>query len=60
MTKNQLLWKMPLSKLLITVFIEAPKLGDRVNMGAGAKILGNVTLEDEVNICFNYPSGATC
>ncbi|MGE5658575.1 MAG: serine O-acetyltransferase [Actinomycetota bacterium] len=33
--------------------LEAPKLGDRVNVGAGAKILGNVTLGDDVNIGAN-------
>lgn len=32
---------------------EAPKLGDRVNVGAGAKILGNVTIGDGVNIGAN-------
>ena len=32
---------------------EAPKLGDRVNVGAGAKILGNVTIGDDVNIGAN-------
>ncbi|HEY9693949.1 MAG TPA: serine O-acetyltransferase [Oculatellaceae cyanobacterium] len=44
---------------------DAPKLGDRVNVGAGAKILGNVTLGDDVNIGANavvlsdIPPGAT-
>jgi serine acetyltransferase len=33
--------------------LEAPKLGNRVNVGAGAKILGNVTIEDDVNIGAN-------
>lgn len=32
---------------------EAPKLGDRVNVGAGAKILGGVTIGDDVNIGAN-------
>lgn len=32
---------------------EAPKLGDRVNVGAGAKILGAVTIGDDVNIGAN-------
>ncbi|MDJ0601648.1 MAG: serine acetyltransferase [Crocosphaera sp.] len=32
---------------------DAPKLGKRVNVGAGAKILGNVTLGDDVNIGAN-------
>ncbi len=32
---------------------EAPKLSDRVNVGAGAKILGNVTIGDDVNIGAN-------
>lgn len=45
--------------------LDAPKLGDRVNVGAGAKILGNVTLGDDVNIGANavvlsdIPSGKT-
>ncbi|HLO46996.1 MAG TPA: serine O-acetyltransferase [Kamptonema sp.] len=45
--------------------LDAPKLGDRVNIGAGAKILGNVTLGDDVNIGANavvlsdIPSGKT-
>ncbi len=44
---------------------EAPKLGDRVNVGAGAKILGGVTIGDDVNIGANavvlsdIPSGKT-
>jgi serine O-acetyltransferase len=33
--------------------LEAPKLGDRVNVGAGAKILGNVTLGNDVNVGAN-------
>jgi N-acetylglucosaminyl-diphospho-decaprenol L-rhamnosyltransferase len=33
--------------------LEAPKLGRRVNVGAGAKILGNVVLGDDVNIGAN-------
>ena len=32
---------------------EAPKLGDRVNVGAGAKILGNVTIGNDANIGAN-------
>lgn len=32
---------------------EAPKLGKRVNVGAGAKILGGVTIGDDVNIGAN-------
>lgn len=32
---------------------EAPKLGDRVNIGAGAKILGGVIIGDDVNIGAN-------
>ncbi|MFB2983474.1 serine O-acetyltransferase [Microseira sp. BLCC-F43] len=45
--------------------LEAPKLGDRVNVGAGAKILGGVTIGDDVNIGANavvlkdIPSGMT-
>lgn len=45
--------------------LEAPKLGKRVNVGAGAKILGNVTIGDDVNIGANavvlsdIPSGKT-
>jgi serine O-acetyltransferase len=44
---------------------DAPKLGDRVNVGAGAKIFGNVTIGDDVNIGANavvlsdIPSGKT-
>ena len=44
---------------------EAPKLGKRVNIGAGAKILGNVTIGDDVCIGANavvisdIPSGQT-
>jgi len=33
--------------------LEAPKLGNRVNIGAGAKILGNVNIGDDVNIGAN-------
>jgi serine O-acetyltransferase len=33
--------------------LEAPMLGDRVNVGAGAKILGGITLGDDVNIGAN-------
>lgn len=32
---------------------EAPKLGNRVNVGAGAKILGGVTIGDDANIGAN-------
>ena len=32
---------------------ETPKLGARVNIGAGAKILGNVSIGDDVNIGAN-------
>lgn len=45
--------------------LEAPKLGKRVNIGAGAKIFGNVTIGDDVNIGANavvlidVPAGAT-
>ena len=45
--------------------LEAPKLGNRVNIGAGAKILGNVTIGDDVSIGANavvlcdVPTGAT-
>lgn len=45
--------------------LEAPKLGDRVNVGAGAKILGKITLGDDVNIGANavvlidVPTGGT-
>nr|WP_245824394.1 MULTISPECIES: serine O-acetyltransferase [Planktothrix] len=44
---------------------DAPKLGKRVNIGAGAKILGNVTIGDDVCIGANavvlsdVPSGET-
>jgi serine acetyltransferase len=44
---------------------DAPKLGNRVNVGAGAKIFGNVTIGDDVNIGANavvlsdIPSGKT-
>jgi Serine acetyltransferase len=44
---------------------DAPKLGDRVNVGAGAKIFGNVIIGDDVNIGANavvlsdIPSGKT-
>lgn len=44
---------------------DAPKLGKRVNVGAGAKIFGNVTIEDDVNIGANavvlsdIPTGKT-
>ncbi|HEX4131712.1 MAG TPA: serine O-acetyltransferase [Pirellulales bacterium] len=44
---------------------DAPMLGRRVNVGAGAKILGAVTIGDDVNIGANavvlsdIPSGAT-
>ncbi len=33
--------------------LDAPKLGKRVNIGAGAKILGNIQLGDDVNIGAN-------
>jgi serine O-acetyltransferase len=33
--------------------LEAPKLGCRVNVGAGAKILGNVTIGDDASIGAN-------
>ena len=45
--------------------LEAPSLGERVNVGAGAKILGNVTIGDDANIGANavvlsdIPSGQT-
>ncbi|NJM76431.1 MAG: serine acetyltransferase [Acaryochloridaceae cyanobacterium RU_4_10] len=45
--------------------LEAPKLGDRVNVGAGAKILGKIALGDDVNIGANavvlidIPAGGT-
>ena len=44
---------------------DAPKLGKRVNVGAGAKIFGNVTIGDDVNIGANavvlsdIPAGKT-
>lgn len=44
---------------------DAPKLGHRVNVGAGAKIFGNVTIGDDANIGANavvlcdVPAGAT-
>ncbi|NJO93421.1 MAG: serine acetyltransferase [Hydrococcus sp. RM1_1_31] len=44
---------------------EAPKLGARVNVGAGAKILGNIAIADDVNIGANavvladLPPGST-
>ncbi|ACK73641.1 serine O-acetyltransferase [Gloeothece citriformis PCC 7424] len=45
--------------------LEAPKLGARVNVGAGAKLLGSITLGDDVNIGANavvlsdVPAGQT-
>ncbi|MEX0268892.1 serine O-acetyltransferase [Leptolyngbyaceae cyanobacterium UHCC 1019] len=45
--------------------LEAPKLGARVNVGAGAKIFGAVTIGDDANIGANavvlidVPAGAT-
>lgn len=45
--------------------LEAPKLGARVNVGAGAKIFGAVTIGDDANIGANavvlidIPAGAT-
>jgi serine O-acetyltransferase len=45
--------------------LESPQLGDRVNVGAGAKILGGVSLGDDVNIGANavvlsdIPAGQT-
>ena len=45
--------------------LEAPKLGARVNIGAGAKIFGNVSIGDDANIGANavvlcdVPAGAT-
>jgi serine acetyltransferase len=45
--------------------LDAPRLGDRVNVGAGAKILGGVTIGDEAQIGANavvridVPAGAT-
>lgn len=44
---------------------DAPKLGARVNIGAGAKIFGNITIGDDVNIGANavvlidLPAGQT-
>jgi serine O-acetyltransferase len=44
--------------------LEAPRIGNRVNVGAGAKILGNVTVGDDVEIGANavvvkdIPAGA--
>lgn len=44
---------------------EAPSLGKRVNIGAGAKLFGNIIIGDDVNIGANavvlsdVPSGAT-
>lgn len=44
---------------------EAPSLGKRVNVGAGAKMFGNITIGDDVNIGANavvlsdVPSGST-
>jgi serine O-acetyltransferase len=45
--------------------LDAPKLGNRVNVGAGAKILGKIVLGDDVNIGANavvlidVPAGGT-
>jgi serine O-acetyltransferase len=45
--------------------LDSPQLGDRVNVGAGAKILGKVNLGDDVNIGANavvlsdIPAGQT-
>lgn len=45
--------------------LEAPKLGKRVNVGAGAKILGGVTIGDDANVGANavvlcdIPAGQT-
>jgi serine O-acetyltransferase len=45
--------------------LESPKLGARVNIGAGAKILGNVTIGDDANVGANavvlvdIPAGKT-
>ena len=45
--------------------LDAPKLGVRVNVGAGAKIFGNITIGDNANIGANavvlsdVPAGAT-
>jgi serine O-acetyltransferase len=52
------------NKSLDAIF-DAPLLGDRVNVGAGAKILGKVTIGDGANIGANavvvkdVPAGAT-
>ena len=45
--------------------LDAPKLGKRVNVGAGTKILGKIAIADDVNIganavvLKNIPAGAT-
>jgi serine O-acetyltransferase len=45
--------------------LESPQLGDGVNVGAGAKILGKVNLGDDLNIganavvCSDIPAGQT-
>jgi serine O-acetyltransferase len=45
--------------------LEAPTLGARVNVGAGAKVFGNITIGDDTNIGANavvlqdVPAGAT-
>lgn len=45
--------------------LDAPKLGDRVNIGAGAKVLGGITLGNDVNVGANavvlkdVPAGRT-
>jgi serine O-acetyltransferase len=45
--------------------LDAPKLGARVNVGAGAKVLGHITIGDDVNIGANavvlcdIPTGQT-
>jgi serine O-acetyltransferase len=45
--------------------LDTPKLGARVNVGAGAKILGKITIGDDVNIGANavvladIPAGKT-
>jgi serine O-acetyltransferase len=44
---------------------EAPSLGKRVNVGAGAKLFGNIVIGDDVNVGANavvlsdVPDGAT-
>ncbi len=49
----------------VTRPFEAPKLGKRVNVGAGAKLFGRITIGDDVNIGANavvlcdVPSGTT-